>query len=101
MGDAKYSMEYTLGRCNTKEEIAGLISRNAERGLKPTGEALWLNNQWVISFTSSTTQLRNRKPFQITRGWHTENMLYSLAKVGIGQSQKKPKSKPLVSPKAK
>jgi len=82
---------YTYERCDTLEQVPTLTAKYAAQGLVPGGPPTKLGSGYGIAFVARTSG-RN-KPFNITRGWYTENPVYTLGKVGVGMSQQEPKKR--------
>jgi len=83
---------YKYERCDTLEQVSALTASYAAQGLVPGGMPTKLGGGYAIAFVSSTASGRH-KPFNVTRGWYTENPLYTLGKVGVGMSQHEPKKR--------
>jgi len=82
---------YTYERCDTLEQVTALTAKYAAQGLVPGGPPTKFGSGYGIAFVARSSG-RN-KPFNITRGWPTENPLYTLGKVGVGLSQHEPKKR--------
>jgi hypothetical protein len=82
-------MTYTLEHFKTPEEFQALTKRYALEGLHPMGQAIKLGDSWSVAFSSNQTSNGKHRSVYHTQGWPSQNILYTLAKVGLGQSSKK------------
>jgi hypothetical protein len=82
---------YKYERCATLEQVSALTASYAAQGLVPGGPPTKLGKEYAIAFVDRIAG-RN-KAFNTTRGWYSENPLYSLGKVGIGMTSEEPKKR--------